>query len=196
MTFFADRRYDEIIAIGSASFLTFGTAEETPPEAFPATAPRLRTCLPVYPPAWWSSLTASSRGITSEESPKLFASWAATFRVGKATSASAKTPTVLGRFNKWIRRRIRSAACKQWRTGKTRYARLRELGLSHDLAAARQGISGVLGGLAVQKPSLMPCPPLTSIAWDFLPYTAQLVRNPTEPPCTDPYARWCARESE
>src|ERR1700691_4670999 len=36
-----------------------------------------------------------------------------------------QTPTVLDRFNKWIRRRLRSAACKQWRTGKTRYARLR-----------------------------------------------------------------------
>jgi hypothetical protein len=46
-----------------------------------------------------------------------------------------QTPTVLDRFNKWIRRRIRSAACKQWRSGKTRYARLRQLGLSHDLAA-------------------------------------------------------------
>jgi hypothetical protein len=45
----------------------------------------------------------------------------------------------LDRFNKWIRRRIRSAACKQWRTGKTRYARLRELGLSHDLAARTAG---------------------------------------------------------
>ncbi len=48
-------------------------------------------------------------------------------------------PTVLNRFNKWIRRRIRSAACKQWRTGKTRYARLRKLNLSHDLAARTAG---------------------------------------------------------
>jgi RNA-directed DNA polymerase len=50
-----------------------------------------------------------------------------------------QTPTVLDRFNKWIRRRLRSAACKQWRTGKTRYARLRQLGLSHDLAARTAG---------------------------------------------------------
>ena len=50
-----------------------------------------------------------------------------------------QTPTVLDRFNKWIRRRIRSAACKQWRTGKTRYARLRKLNLSHDLAARTAG---------------------------------------------------------
>ena len=50
-----------------------------------------------------------------------------------------QTPTVLDRFNKWIRRRLRSAACKQWRTGKTRYARLRKLDLSHDLAARTAG---------------------------------------------------------
>jgi RNA-directed DNA polymerase len=50
---------------------------------------------------------------------------------------------IYGRFwvitKEWIRRRLRSAACKQWRTGKTRYARLRQLGLSHDLAARTAG---------------------------------------------------------
>src|ERR1700728_996917 len=61
---------------------------------------------------------------------------------------------------------------------------------------ARHGISGAPGGLAAQKLSRMPCPPLTSIAWDFLPCAAHPVLNPTEPPCTDPYARWCDRESE
>ena len=73
-----------------------------------------------------------------------------------------QTPTVIDRFNKWIRRRIRSTACKQWRTGKTGYARLPELGLSHDLAARTAGTSVVHGGLAALKPFLMPCPPLTS----------------------------------
>ena len=61
-----------------------------------------------------------------------------------------QTPTVLDRFNKWIRRRIRSAACKQWRTGKTRYARLRKLNSVMISLPARQGISGVHGGLAAQ----------------------------------------------
>ena len=64
------------------------------------------------------------------------------------------------------------------------------------LRPVRQGISGAPGGLAAQKPFLMPCQPLTSIAWDFLPCAALRARNPTEPPCTDPYARWCDRESE
>ena len=42
---------------------------------------------------------------------------AATFRVGKATSASAKPRPCWTVSISGIRRRIRSAACKQWRTG-------------------------------------------------------------------------------
>ena len=36
-------------------------------------------------------------------------------------------------------RRVRSASCKQWRTAKPRYARWRQVGLSHDLAACTAG---------------------------------------------------------
>jgi RNA-directed DNA polymerase len=50
-----------------------------------------------------------------------------------------QTPTVLERLNQWIRRRLRSAAWKQWRSGKRRYARLRQLGLGRDLAARTAG---------------------------------------------------------
>jgi RNA-directed DNA polymerase len=50
-----------------------------------------------------------------------------------------QTPTVLIRLNQWIRRRLRSTAWKQWRSGTRRYARLRQLGLSHDLAARTAG---------------------------------------------------------
>jgi RNA-directed DNA polymerase len=50
-----------------------------------------------------------------------------------------QTPTVLARLNQWIRRRLRSAAWKQWRSGKRRYARLRQLGLGRDLAARTAG---------------------------------------------------------
>lgn len=50
-----------------------------------------------------------------------------------------QTQSVLDRLNEWVRRRLRSAACKQWRSGRTRYARLRQLGLSSDLAARTAG---------------------------------------------------------
>ena len=61
---------------------------------------------------------------------------------------------------------------------------------------ARQDISGDRGGSAAHKLSPMPCQPLTSTAWDFLCCTALPGLDPNEPPCTDPYARWCDRESE
>ena len=61
---------------------------------------------------------------------------------------------------------------------------------------ARQDISGVRGGSAVHRLSPMPCRPLTSNAWGFLCYVAHSKLNPNEPPCTDPYARWCDRERE
>ena len=50
-----------------------------------------------------------------------------------------QTPSVLERLNRWIRRRLRSTAWKQWRSGTRRYARLRQLGISHNLAARTAG---------------------------------------------------------
>src|SRR5271156_7113877 len=62
-------------------------------------------------------LTRRTRGISIEtmvrELGRYLQGWQGYF-------GFCQTPTVLDRFNKWIRRRIRSAACKQWRTGKTR----------------------------------------------------------------------------
>jgi RNA-directed DNA polymerase len=81
-------------------------------------------------------LTRRTRGISIEtmvrELGRYLQGWQGYF-------GFCQTPTVLDRFNKWIRRRLRSAACRQWQTGKTRFARLRELGLSHDLAARTAG---------------------------------------------------------
>jgi RNA-directed DNA polymerase len=82
------------------------------------------------------TLTRRTRGISLErmvrEVGRYLQGWQSYF-------GFCQTPTVLDRFNKWIRRRLRSAACKQWRTGKKRFARLRQLGLSHDLAARTAG---------------------------------------------------------
>jgi len=82
------------------------------------------------------TLTRRTRGISLErmvrEVGRYLQGWQSYF-------GFCQTPTVLDRFNKWIRRRLRSAACKQWRTGKKRFARLRQLGLSYDLAARSAG---------------------------------------------------------
>jgi RNA-directed DNA polymerase len=82
------------------------------------------------------AITRRTRGISLEtmvrELGRYLQGWQAYF-------GYCQTPTVLDRLNQWIRRRLRSAAWKQWRSGKRRYARLRQLGLDRDLAARAAG---------------------------------------------------------
>ncbi|MDX8482802.1 group II intron maturase-specific domain-containing protein, partial [Mesorhizobium sp. VK24D] len=54
-----------------------------------------------------------------------------------------QTPSVLSRLDRWIRRRLRSIAWKQWKRGPTRFAELRRRGVGRDLAA--QTASSALG---------------------------------------------------
>lgn len=46
-----------------------------------------------------------------------------------------ETPSVLRKFDSWIRRRLRCYVWKQWRTGRRRYTELRQRGIGHYLAA-------------------------------------------------------------
>jgi RNA-directed DNA polymerase len=82
------------------------------------------------------TFTRRTRGISLEtmvrELGRYLQGWQAYF-------GFCQTPTVLDRFNQWIRCRLRSVACKQWRSGRRRYERLRLLGLTHDLAARTAG---------------------------------------------------------
>ncbi len=50
-----------------------------------------------------------------------------------------QTPSVLRRLDKWIRRRLRAIAWKQWKRGRTRFTELRRRGVGHDLAAQTAG---------------------------------------------------------
>jgi RNA-directed DNA polymerase len=50
-----------------------------------------------------------------------------------------ETPSVFGRLDGWIRRRIRSKMWKQWKRGTTRFAELRKRGIDRDLAACTAG---------------------------------------------------------
>jgi len=45
------------------------------------------------------------------------------------------TPSTLQSLDGWIRRRLRSLVWKQWKTGRTRFAKLRQHGVGKDLAA-------------------------------------------------------------
>jgi RNA-directed DNA polymerase len=50
-----------------------------------------------------------------------------------------ETPSVLRRLDRWIRRRLRAVAWKQWKRGRTRFAELRRRGVGKDLAAKTAG---------------------------------------------------------
>ncbi len=50
-----------------------------------------------------------------------------------------ETPSVLRELDQWIRRRLRAIAWKQWKSGRTRFARLRRRGVGRDLAAQTAG---------------------------------------------------------
>ena len=50
-----------------------------------------------------------------------------------------ETPSVLRDLDRWVRRRLRSIAWKQWKRGRTRFAELRRRGVGHDLAAKTAG---------------------------------------------------------
>ena len=50
-----------------------------------------------------------------------------------------QTPIVLHNLDAWIRRRLRMYIWRQWKNGRTRYAQLRRLGVSHFHAAIAAG---------------------------------------------------------
>ncbi len=50
-----------------------------------------------------------------------------------------QTPSVLRALDEWTRRRLRAIAWKQWKRGRTRFARLRRRGVGRDLAAQTAG---------------------------------------------------------
>jgi hypothetical protein len=106
-----------------------------------------------------------------------------------------QTRTVLSELDSWVRRRLRCAYWIQWKTGRRRFDALRDLGISRELAANTAGsnrgpwylsqglaLSQALSNalLRLHRPSKIGC---------------QSVAQPAEPPYTDPYVRWCDRES-
>jgi len=50
-----------------------------------------------------------------------------------------ETPSVLYELDQWTRRRLRAIAWKQWKRGRTRFAKLRRRGVGRDLAAQTAG---------------------------------------------------------
>jgi RNA-directed DNA polymerase len=59
-----------------------------------------------------------------------------------------QTPIVLRHLDAWIRRRLRMYIWRQWKNGRTRYAQLRRLGVSHFHAAVAAGVGSAYWRMA------------------------------------------------
>src|SRR6516164_5657851 len=103
-----------------------------------------------------------------------------------------QTPEVLVALARWVRLRLRAALWRQWKTPRRRRAALIALGVRG--GAAQHGR---------QRPWTLASRPEQSPLRGTLQCPLQIARSPIlvrrvlaqllEPPCTDPYARWCGR---
>ena len=105
-----------------------------------------------------------------------------------------QTPIVLRNLDAWIRRRLRMYIWRQWKNGRTRYAQLRRLGVSHFHAArcCRVGAWALAhgspcGGAAGFAQRLLRLDRPSSLGGIANRLTRSNRRG------TDPYARWCGR---
>jgi RNA-directed DNA polymerase len=81
-------------------------------------------------------LKGRTRGISIERMAKVLASY---LRGWKGYFGFSETPSVFRNLDPWIRLRLRSMIWKQWKRGKVRFAKLRALRVSKDLAAQTAG---------------------------------------------------------
>ena len=105
-----------------------------------------------------------------------------------------QTPIVLRNLDAWIRRRLRMYIWRQWKNGRTRYAQLRRLGVSHFHAAhrCRDGVwvlahGSPCDGAAGPAQRVLRLDRPSSIGGTADRLTRSNRRG------TDPYARWCGR---
>ena len=106
-----------------------------------------------------------------------------------------QTPELLRNLEGWVRRRLRCLAWVQWRTGRRRYTALRQHGIGPSLAATTAAAARRHGPWRLSRhPASKPLcptpssPPAVLPLWRWSSHDAA-----TEPPCTDPYARWWGR---
>ena len=81
-------------------------------------------------------LTRRTRGISLEEMVKQLTVY---LRGWREYFGFCQTPSVLQRFDEWVRHRLRATAWKQWKQGRRRFAELRKRGVGKDLAAQTAG---------------------------------------------------------
>src|SRR6266700_4794671 len=104
-----------------------------------------------------------------------------------------ETPSVVRELDQWTRRRLRAIVWKQWRNGPRRYAELRRRGVGPVLAA--KTASSPKGPWRLSNSPALAIA-LSNAVFTSLGLATVAVRpepSSIEPPCTDPYARWCGR---
>jgi RNA-directed DNA polymerase len=83
-------------------------------------------------------LTRRTRGVSLE---RMVHDLSVYLRGWQGYFGHCQTPSVMEGLNSWIRRRLRCVVWKQWKRGRTRYARLRARGVSSYSAAVTAGSS-------------------------------------------------------
>jgi RNA-directed DNA polymerase len=81
-------------------------------------------------------LTSRTGGISIEQVAKKLSSY---LRGWRGYFSFCQTPSVFKKLDEWLRHRLRAIIWKQWKRGKRRYNKLRELGIGKDLAAQTAG---------------------------------------------------------
>jgi RNA-directed DNA polymerase len=81
-------------------------------------------------------ITRRNRGVSLERMVEDLSTY---LRGWRSYFGYCQTPSVLESLDGWIRRRLRSVVWKQWRRGRTRFAQLRQRGVSTVLSAVAAG---------------------------------------------------------
>ena len=81
-------------------------------------------------------LTKRTRGVDAQRMVETLSSY---LRGWIGYFGHCQTPSVLDGLDRWIRRRLRAVAWKQWKRGPRRFAELRRRGVGKDLAAQTAG---------------------------------------------------------
>jgi RNA-directed DNA polymerase len=135
-------------------------------------------------------ITRRAKGVSMETTMEELAPY---LRGWRSYFGFCETPEVLIYLTRWVRLRLRAALWRQWKTPRRRRAMLLELGVLPRLASNTAGSGRALGISHGPKPFLWGSLMRTSNRSDFRHCSRKCRRNLLEPPCTDPYARWCGR---
>jgi len=103
-----------------------------------------------------------------------------------------ETPQVLIALTRWVRLRLRAALWRQWKTPRRRRAALVANGVATWAARNTAGSGRGPWYLARSRALSRALKCVLQIARSPIPVPTVLAPL-LEPPCTDPYARWCGR---